>query len=113
HQLVYTVRLSNSILFLLLVVAACAAPATPHPIATPFTGTRRAVIIDTDMAPDDWRAILYLLRRQDVAVRAITVVGTGEAHCGPGMRNALGLAALAGQPNIPVTCGRDTALGNG
>ena len=103
----------NGILLLVLVLSACAAPTTPHPKATPFTGARRAVIIDTDMTPDDWRAILYLLRRQDVAVQAITVVGTGEAHCGPGVRNALGLAMLAGQPNIPVTCGRETALAAG
>ena len=107
-------RIHWVLLFLLaLVLPACAAPAKPRPTATPFTGARRAVIIDTDMAPDDWRAILYLLRRQDVMVRAITVVGTGEAHCGPGMRNALGLAALAGQPNIPVSCGRETALASG
>jgi inosine-uridine nucleoside N-ribohydrolase len=93
-----------------LLLAACAAPAGPRATATPFTGTPRPVIIDTDMAPDDWLAILYLLQRQDIAVQAITVTGTGEAHCGPGVRNALGLAALAGQPNIPVACGRETPL---
>ena len=103
----------NGLLLLALVLSTCAAPATPHPKATPFTGARRAVIIDTDMAPDDWRAILYLLRRQDVDVQAITVAGTGEAHCGPGVRNALSLAALAGQPNIPVSCGSETALAGG
>ena len=37
------------------------------------------VIIDTDMAIDDWMAILYLLQRSDVSVKAITVTGTGEA----------------------------------
>jgi pyrimidine-specific ribonucleoside hydrolase len=62
------------------------------------------------MAPDDWLAILYMLQRQDIDVKAITVVGTGEAHCGPGVKNALGLATLAGQPNIPVACGRETPL---
>jgi inosine-uridine nucleoside N-ribohydrolase len=98
---------------LVLALAACAAPAAPRGTATPFTGTPRAVIVDTDMAPDDWRAIHYLLRRQDIAVRAITVVGTGEAHCGPGVQTALGLAALAGQPNIPVACGRETPLAGG
>ncbi len=67
-------------------------------------------LIDTDMAADDWMAILYLLQRPDVDVRAITVTGAGEAHCGPGVQNALDLAALAGQPEIPVTCGRETPL---
>jgi pyrimidine-specific ribonucleoside hydrolase len=70
----------------------------------------RPILIDTDMAADDWMAILYLLQRSDVDVRAITVTGTGEAHCGPGVQNALDLAALAGRPAIPVTCGRETPL---
>lgn len=67
-------------------------------------------LIDTDMAVDDWMAILYLLQLSSVDVRAITVTGAGEAHCGPGVQNALDLIALAGQPNIPVTCGRETPL---
>ena len=71
----------------------------------------RPVIIDTDMAGDDWMAILYLLQRTDIAVKAITVAGTGEAHCGPGVEHALGLAALAGKPgSIPAACGRETPL---
>jgi len=32
------------------------------------------------------------------------------AHCGPGTRNALGLAALAGADDIPVACGREDPL---
>jgi inosine-uridine nucleoside N-ribohydrolase len=70
----------------------------------------RPMVIDTDMATDDWMAILYLLKRPDVDIRAITVTGAGEAHCDPGVRNALNLAALAGRPNIPVTCGRAIPL---
>jgi pyrimidine-specific ribonucleoside hydrolase len=95
-----------------LTLAACAAPVTqaPRPTATPFTGTPRPVIIDTDMAADDWLAILYTLQRPDLAVVAITVTGAGEAHCGPGVRNALSLTALAGQPAIPVACGREAPL---
>lgn len=77
-----------------------------HPLAP----ARQPVIIDTDMAPDDWLAMLYLLQHPGVDVRAITVTGTGEAHCGPGTRNALDLLALAGWPDIPVACGRATPL---
>jgi pyrimidine-specific ribonucleoside hydrolase len=75
-----------------------------------LTPARQPVIIDTDMAPDDWLAILYLLQNPGVEVRAITVTGTGEAHCGPGTRNALDLLALAGCPDVPVACGRATPL---
>jgi inosine-uridine nucleoside N-ribohydrolase len=81
-------------------------PVTPPPIADGAL----PVVIDTDMAADDWLAVLFLLGRSDVEVKAITVTGTGEAHCPAGMRNALDLAALAGRPEIPVACGRETPL---
>lgn len=73
-------------------------------------GGGRPIVIDTDMAPEDATAILYLLQRDDIAVKAITVVGTGEAHCGPGVRNARGLLTLAGYVQLPVACGRETPL---
>jgi pyrimidine-specific ribonucleoside hydrolase len=81
-------------------------PSTPIAKA----GDATPAIVDTDMAADDWMAILYLLQHPDVDVQAITVVGTGEAHCVPGVRNAMDLAALAGRPEIPVACGRETPL---
>jgi pyrimidine-specific ribonucleoside hydrolase len=68
------------------------------------------LIIDTDMAADDWLAILFLLMRPDLDIQAITVTGAGEAHCGPGTRHALDLAAQAGRPDIPVACGAETPL---
>ncbi len=80
--------------------------AAPQAVAT----DAQPVVIDTDMAADDWLAILYLLSRSDVDVQAITVTGTGEAHCPAGTRNALNLVALAGRPDIPVACGRETPL---
>lgn len=95
---------------LILILAACGTKPTPRPTPTPFTGTPRPVIIDTDMAGDDWMAILYLLNRPDINIEALTVTGTGEAHCEPGVRNAMRLTALAGQPDIPVSCGRETPL---
>jgi pyrimidine-specific ribonucleoside hydrolase len=81
-------------------------PITPHAVAA----DAQPVVIDTDMAADDWLAILYLLGRPDVDVRAITVTGAGEAHCFAGTQNALGLVALAGRPEIPVACGREAPL---
>ena len=68
------------------------------------------VIIDTDMAPDDWMAILYLLQTPLVEVKAVTVVATGEAHARPGTGNALGLLALVNKTGIPVAYGRKTPL---
>ena len=100
-------------IFLLLFFSGCSSavpkslePITPHALAV----DARPMIIDTDMAADDWLAILYLLGRSDVDVKAITVTGAGEAHCSPGTRNARNLAALAGRPDILVTCGREKPL---
>ncbi len=68
------------------------------------------VIIDTDMAVDDWMAILYLLHHPDIHIRAITVTGAGEAHCNAGVENALGLITLAQHVPIPVACGPEAPL---
>jgi pyrimidine-specific ribonucleoside hydrolase len=95
---------------LTLVLTACGIQATPRSTATPFSSTPRTVLIDTDMDASDWMAILYLLNRPDISVAAITVTGTGEAHCEPGIKNAMSLNALAGQADIPVSCGRTTPL---
>jgi inosine-uridine nucleoside N-ribohydrolase len=81
----------------------------PSPQAS-YSGPVRPVVIDTDMGNDDWMAILYLLNRPDVEVKAITVSGTGLAHCEPGTRNALRLLALAEHNAVPVACGRETPL---
>ncbi len=67
-------------------------------------------IIDTDMAMDDWMAIVYLLLSPAVDVRAITVVATGEAHAGPGTSTARRLLALTNTPNVAVVNGRSTPL---
>jgi inosine-uridine nucleoside N-ribohydrolase len=45
-----------------------------------------------------------------VDVRAITVSGTGESHCGPGVAHALGLVKVSGHKDIPVSCGRETPI---
>lgn len=74
-------------------------PAPPKPI-----------IYDTDMAHEDMIAALFLMGHPNAELKAITVSGTGEAHCQPGVRTAQGLAALAGMPELPVACGRETPL---
>jgi len=70
----------------------------------------RPVIIDTDVGVDDVIAILYLLQRPDINVKAITIASTGNAHCEPAMRNMLGLLKLVNQTNIPVDCGSKRPL---
>jgi Inosine-uridine preferring nucleoside hydrolase len=82
------------------------------PLATGSTagGDLRHVVLDTDLASEDIFALLYLMQRDDVAIEAVTITGTGEAHCDPGVRNALSLLALGERTDVPVACGRDTPL---
>lgn len=101
-----------------LAIAACAAPpqaAAPTPVPPtappePTVVPEPRVVIDTDMGSSDIMAILYLLQHPGVEVAAITVAGTGEAHCEPGVRHALGLVALADAGPLPVACGREQPL---
>jgi pyrimidine-specific ribonucleoside hydrolase len=68
------------------------------------------LVVDTDMAPDDVIAIASLLRDPTVDIRAITVVGTGEAHCQGGMFVARAIVTILRDAPIPVTCGRKSPL---
>ena len=73
----------------------------------------KPIVIDTDMAVDDWMAIAYLLQRDDVEVRAITVAADTAATCEAAVRNAMNIVALAGKPDIPVAAGRPVPLHSG
>jgi inosine-uridine nucleoside N-ribohydrolase len=99
---------------LALLAAACVADGGSKARRSPSTVASNAdvrhVVVDTDLAFDDIMALLYLLQRDDVAIDAVTITGTGEAHCAPGVRNALALLALGGELDTPVACGRETPL---
>jgi pyrimidine-specific ribonucleoside hydrolase len=68
------------------------------------------IIIDTDMAPDDWAAILYLTKREDIMIKGITIAGTGEAHGKRGAKNCLRLLELVNKSYIPVAYGTSKPL---
>jgi pyrimidine-specific ribonucleoside hydrolase len=84
-----------------------AVAARPHKAAAaPGTGAAATrVIIDTDMAIDDWAAMLYLLQHPQVQVLGVTVTGAGEAHCQPGAQHAVDLVDISAQKGVPVACG--------
>jgi hypothetical protein len=72
---------------LALFSGACVADRTEGAPSATASGTGvRHVVFDTDLAFDDIMALLYLLQRDDVAIDAVTITGTGEAHCDPGVR---------------------------
>lgn len=68
------------------------------------------VVFDTDMGADDWMAMLILLRSSNVAIKAVTVTGTGLANADAGAKHALNLLALSNRSKIPVAKGSSTPL---
>jgi inosine-uridine nucleoside N-ribohydrolase len=100
-------------LALAVALAGCAPSASDAPASsTDPTGTAIPLVIDTDMAPDDVVAILSLVRDPRVDVRAITVVGTGEAHCPGGMFVARSILTMLDVTLVPVACGRWEPIGD-
>lgn len=88
----------------------CGLGPQPTPISIPLASTVRPVIVDADLAVDDMLAILYLLARPDVNVRAITITGTGITRCAAGLSNMRALLETVGRAEIPIACGRETPL---
>lgn len=99
--------------------AAAAAPASPAPAASLNTSASppipappgpRTILVDTDVAADDLVALTFLIRAPHVELVAITVSGTGEAHCAGGVDVVLRLLDRLHAADIPVACGRETPL---
>ncbi|MAQ99764.1 MAG: nucleoside hydrolase [Oceanospirillaceae bacterium] len=69
------------------------------------------VIFDTDMAIDDWAALLYLAHHPQADLIGVTVSSSGESHCLPGLNNIQKLLALSPQDHeVGIACGPDYPL---
>lgn len=80
-------------------------------ISISATNQARPIIYDTDMAIDDWLALLYLAEHPDVDLKAVTVSTSGESHCEPAKVNIPNLLALTSIEESPITaCGDDYPL---
>ena len=105
-------------LLALAMLSACGPVATGsrsnEPTAVPGTSPGgsvvRPILIDTDVAPDDLVAISFLVASPRVEIKAITVSGTGEAHCADGVDVVLRLLERMAAPPIDVACGRETPI---
>ena len=103
-------------LAVLVAVSGCAPTGLngPSPAASPSSfdsaDRPRPLLIDTDVAPDDLVAIAFLLSSPRAEIQAITVSGTGEAHCDAGVDVVLRLLERLEAPEIDVACGRETPL---
>lgn len=66
----------------------------------------RPVMIDTDMGFDDVVALLFLLARSDIDIKAITICTGGLVHGEAGIGNLRRLLWLTGRSAIPIGLGR-------
>jgi pyrimidine-specific ribonucleoside hydrolase len=103
------IRIALAAVLTIAMAAACG-PSATAPVATESAAATQPILIDTDVAPDDLVAIAFLLASPDVEIVAITVSGTGEAHCPAGVDVILGLLERLEAPPIDVACGRDTPI---
>ncbi len=76
-------------------------------------GGRHQIIFDYSPTLSDVTALMYLTQHPDVELLAVTLSGTGESHCDPGVANTVALLELAGLPEVPVACGQTTPIGPG
>lgn len=91
----------KNVLLLLVILIPLTAAAQSQP---------KPVIFDTDMAIDDWFALLYLAKSPNAELLAVTISNSGETDCKPGLVNATNLLKLARHADLPVSCGDDYPL---
>ncbi|MEO8363927.1 MAG: nucleoside hydrolase [Ilumatobacteraceae bacterium] len=68
------------------------------------------VLLDYSPTLSDAGALLYLASNPKVELVAVTLPGTGEADCEPGVRTTRSLLKIVKYGDIPVGCGRNTPL---
>lgn len=72
--------------------------------------SRLHIIFDYSPTLSDANALLYLASNPLVDVLAVTLPGTGEADCEPGVRATRALLTLTEHADVPVGCGRNEPL---
>jgi pyrimidine-specific ribonucleoside hydrolase len=115
-------RRTTGLAALLLVVAACsssetAPPTTPSTTAASSTTTtttppdpRTPVLLDYSPTVSDVGALVFLASHPDLRLVAVTLPGTGESYCEPGVAHTRGVLELLGLGDVPVACGPDDPI---
>jgi pyrimidine-specific ribonucleoside hydrolase len=84
------------------------APSTTAPSATtttPPSDPRIPVIFDYSPTVSDVGALAFLASHPDLRLLAVTLPGTGESYCEPGVAHTRGMLETLGLGDVPVACG--------
>ncbi len=114
-------RLGAAFVILALVSGACVAeqsevpaPVETAPGSTVLQGSPsdriHAVILDYSPTVSDVGALAFLAGHPQVFLLAVTLVGTGETACEPGVAMTRGMLRFLGWEDVPVACGSDDAI---
>ncbi len=107
---------------LLVVMAIAAGACRTAPTGTGSTTTlattttaavdgRRPVIFDYSPTVSDMGALTFLASHPDLRLVAVTLPGTGESYCEPGIAHTRGVLVELGLGDVPVACGPDRPFG--
>ncbi len=71
------------------------------------------MIVDYSPTLSDVPALMFLATHPGVDLLAVTLPGTGESSCAPGVRHTRALLQIAGHPEVPVACGPESPMAGG
>ena len=105
----YSVGVSRLAIVAVLLVAlgGCSAEKSGRSTDAPSS---MQVVLDYSPTLSDADALLYLASNPAVDLLAVTLPGTGEADCGPGVQITRALLTVAGSNDVPIGCGRNEPL---
>ncbi len=88
------------------------APTPPSTVHAP-SGEPIPIVIDSSPTVSDVGALAYLATHPDVALRAVTLAGTGESRSAAATSNTLAILERLGHAPVPVACGSEVPVGPG
>lgn len=86
------------------------APTTTTVAEEPTTTMRRPVILDYSPTVSDIGALAFLASHPSLELIGVTLPGTGESHCEPGVAHTRGVLTMLGLGDLPVACGPEEPL---
>jgi pyrimidine-specific ribonucleoside hydrolase len=102
-----------SAVVVLVVAANCSSDDAAEEVGAPDGSGSEApmpMIVDYSPTLSDVPALMFLATRPGVDLLAVTLAGTGESSCEPGVRNTRALLVIAGHAEVPVACGPESPM---